>query len=84
MTVRIVTDSACDLSQGLVDELGISIVPLTFRFGEEEFVDRASFTPTEFWVRCSASPVLPQTAAPAPGQFVETFKQLAASGASAI
>jgi len=59
-------------------------VPLTFRFGEEEFVDRASLTPTEFWARCSASPVLPQTAAPAPGQFAETFKQLAASGASAI
>ncbi|MFZ9707359.1 MAG: DegV family protein [Ilumatobacteraceae bacterium] len=84
MTVRIVTDSACDLPQKLVDELGISIVPLTFRFGDEEFVDRASLTPTEFWARCSASPVLPQTAAPAPGQFAETFQRLAKEGATAI
>ena len=84
MTVRIVTDSACDLPQKLVDELGITIVPLTFRFGDEEFVDRASLTPAEFWARCSASPVLPQTAAPAPGQFAEAFKQLAKEGASAI
>ncbi|MFM2181604.1 MAG: hypothetical protein RIR54_898 [Actinomycetota bacterium] len=84
MTVRIVTDSACDLPQKLVDELGISIVPLTFRFGEDEFVDRESLTPAEFWARCSASPVLPQTAAPSPGQFAETFKRLASQGASAI
>jgi len=84
MTVRIVTDSACDLPQQLVDELGISIVPLTFRFGDEEFVDRASLTPAEFWARCSASPVLPQTAAPAPGQFSETYRRLAAEGATGI
>jgi DegV family protein with EDD domain len=84
MTVRIVTDSACDLPQKLVDELGITIVPLTFRFGDEEFVDRASLTPTEFWARCSASPVLPQTAAPAPGQFSEAYRRLASQGASAI
>jgi len=84
MTVRIVTDSACDLPQKLVDELGISIVPLTFRFGEDEFVDRESLTPAEFWARCSASPELPQTAAPSPGQFAETFKRLASQGASAI
>ena len=45
MTIRIVTDSACDLPQPLVDELGITLVPLTFSFGDEEFVDRASLTP---------------------------------------
>ena len=84
MTIRIVTDSACDLPQPLVDELGITLVPLTFSFGDEEFVDRASLTPTEFWARCSASPVLPQTAAPAPGAFAEAFKKLAADGATGI
>ena len=84
MTVRIVTDSACDLPQKLVDELAITIVPLTFRFGDEEFVDRESLTPTEFWARCSASPILPQTAAPAPGQFAEAYRGLAAKGATAI
>lgn len=54
MTIRIVTDSACDLPQQLADEHGITIVPLTFSFGDEEFVDRASLTPAEFWARCSA------------------------------
>lgn len=84
MTIRIVTDSACDLPQKLADELQITIVPLTFRFDEEEFVDRASLTPAEFWARCSSSPVLPQTAAPAPGQFAQAYQDLAAAGASGI
>ncbi|NBO32752.1 MAG: DegV family protein [Actinobacteria bacterium] len=84
MTIRIVTDSACDLPQQLADEHGITIVPLTFSFGDEEFVDRASLTPAEFWARCSASPVLPQTAAPAPGKFAAAFSKLASGGATGI
>ena len=56
VTVRIVTDSACDLPQAVADELGIEIVPLTIRIGGEEFVDRRDLTPAEFWARCAASP----------------------------
>ena len=84
MTICIVTDSACDLPQQLVDELGITLVPLTFSFGDEEFTDRVSLTPNEFWARCSASPVLPQTAAPAPGKFAEAFTNLSGAGATGI
>ena len=68
-TVHIVTDSSCDLPAGLADELGIRIVPLTIRFGDEEFVDRDELSVAEFWTRCVNSDTLPETAAPAPGQF---------------
>ena len=40
MAVRIVTDSASDLPQDVCDELGIEVVPLTIRFGDNEYVDR--------------------------------------------
>jgi DegV family protein with EDD domain len=83
-TVRIVTDSACDLPQALADELGIEIVPLTIRFGSEEFVDRRDLTPKQFWERCKASPVLPETAAPPPGLFEAAYRKLAAEGATGI
>ena len=84
MTVRIVTDSACDLPELTARELGIEIVPLTIRFGDEEFVDRRDLTPTEFWRRCAASPVLPETAAPAPGQFEAAYRKLQREGATGI
>jgi len=82
--VRIVTDSACDLPAPLAASLGIEIVPLTVRFGDQEFVDRVDLTPAEFWARCAASDALPETAAPAPGAFEATFRRLASAGAPAI
>lgn len=84
MTVRIVTDSSCDLPQEIADSLGITIVPLSIRFGDEEFIDRTTITADEFWQRCTASPELPQTAAPSPGQFEEAYRKLKEQGATGI
>lgn len=83
-TIRLVTDSACDLPQSVADELGIEIVALTIRINDEEFVDRVDLTPAEFWARCAGSAQLPQTAAPAPGRFEQTFRRLADDGAAGI
>ncbi|MFZ1490923.1 MAG: DegV family protein [Ilumatobacteraceae bacterium] len=84
MTVRIVTDSGCDLPQAVADELGIDVVPLYIRFGDEEFVDREELSTAEFWARCATSPELPATAAPSPGRFESSMRRLAAEGASGI
>jgi DegV family protein with EDD domain len=84
VTVRIVTDSACDLPQAVADELSIAIVPLSIRFGNDEFIDRKDLTTREFWERSAASPVLPETAAPPPGAFAETYRELITDGATGI
>jgi DegV family protein with EDD domain len=82
--VRIVTDSACDLPQALADELGIVIVPLSIRFGAEEFVDRQDLSVEEFWRRSKASAVLPSTAAPSPGAFEVAYRTLKDEGATGV
>ncbi|MCU1461949.1 MAG: hypothetical protein JWO37_2024 [Acidimicrobiales bacterium] len=82
--VRVVTDSSCDLPDDLVAQHGITIVPLTIRFGAEELVDRRDLTPTEFWARCSTSAVLPETAAPSPGAFEAAFRHARESGAEGV
>ncbi len=84
MTVKIVTDSSCDLPEALVAELGIDVVPLTIRFGAEELVDRRDLNPADFWARCATSAVPPSTAAPAPGAFEEVFRAAAAAGAEGV
>src|SRR5262245_45528387 len=84
MTVRIVTDSACDLPDEVCQELGIEVVPLTIRFGEREYVDRKELSVEAFWRELQASPVLPETAAPSVGAFEETFRRLADAGADGI
>jgi DegV family protein with EDD domain len=82
--VRIVTDSACDLALDHAASLGVEVVPLTIRFGDEEFVDRVELSVDEFYERLARSPQLPETAACSPGQFEEAFRKLADEGASAI
>ena len=82
--VRIVTDSACDLPQSVADEFAIEIVPLTIRIDGNEYVDRRDLTVADFWSKCAASPTLPETAAPAPGQFEDTYRRLAADGATSV
>jgi len=84
VTIRVVTDSSCDLPQGLVDALRIEIVPLTIRFGEEELVDRVELDTDEFWTRLEHSKLLPETAAPSAGAFEAKFRELMARGATGI
>ena len=84
MAVRIVTDSACDLTAAETDELGIEVVPLTIRFGADEFVDRTELGVDEFYERMATSEELPETAAPAPGAFEQVFRRLADEGADAV
>ncbi len=78
--IRVVTDSACDLSAALAEERGITVVPLSIRFGSEEFVDGTTLSTNDFWKRCAASPVLPETSAPSPGAFQEAFLAAADDG----
>jgi DegV family protein with EDD domain len=82
--VRIVTDSACDLPPSLCDELGISVVPLTIRFGDQEFVDRRELSADQFWTKVRTVSQLPETAAPSVGAFEETFRSLADDGAAGV
>lgn len=84
MTIRVVTDSGCDIPQPLCDELGIEVVPLTIRFGDDEYVDRKDLTAPEFWQKVGSSASLPETAAPSPGAFSEAIAKLAGEGAEGV
>ncbi len=82
--VRIITDSACDLPDSVVQSLGIEVVPLFIRFGEEELVDREQLTTAQFWQRCSVESDLPSTAAPSPGRFEDAVRKLQSEGATGV
>jgi len=84
MTVRVVTDSACDLPAHILAEHRISVVPLKIRFGDQEFIDREELSTAEFWARCAASAELPSTAAPSVGDFKETYLRLKGEGATGV
>jgi len=82
--VRIVTDSACDLTAEEANALDVEIVPLSIRFGDKEFTDRVDLSVEEFYRRLSESAELPETAAPSPGAFEQAFRRAAEKGADAV
>jgi DegV family protein with EDD domain len=84
MGVRVVTDSACDLPDDLIERNGIGVVPLTIRFGNEELIDRKELSTDEFWRRLADSDVLPETSAPSAGAFEGAFRRLIEDGATGI
>ncbi len=61
--IRVVTDSTCDLPPDAVEALGITVVPLTVLFGEEELRDGVDITAEQFFRRLGREKVLPTTAA---------------------
>ncbi|MDX1690572.1 MAG: DegV family protein [Acidimicrobiia bacterium] len=79
--IAVVTDSSCDLPAATVDDHGITVVPLTIRFGDEELVDREELPVDAFWDRLTTGDVLPTTAAPPVGRFLAAFERLAEAGA---
>ncbi|OGO06299.1 MAG: hypothetical protein A2Z76_01375, partial [Chloroflexi bacterium RBG_13_56_8b] len=76
MAVGIVTDSVADLSPKLVAELGISVVPLSVRFGDEVYRDGIDITPDQFYAKLKKSKVFPNTSVPAPADFVQVYDKL--------
>ncbi len=82
--IRIVTDSSCDLPDELLARHRITVVPLTIRFGDEDFVDREQLTKDEFWTRLTEGAVLPETAAPSVGRFLDAFRALSNEGADGV
>ena len=84
MTIRIVTDSASDISLEEAEDLGIEIVPLSVRFGEAEYTDLVDLSVSDFYQKMAESDLLPSTAAPSPGAFEAAFKRCAEAGADGV
>jgi DegV family protein with EDD domain len=77
VAVGIVTDSVADLSPKLIKELGVSVVPLSVRFGDKVYRDGIDLTPDQFYERLRTSKVFPNTSVPSPADFLKVFDKVA-------
>jgi DegV family protein with EDD domain len=75
--VAIVTDSVADLPPQIVEELGITVVPLVVRFGTDLYRDGLDLSPDQFYEKLRTSKVLPATSVPSPGDFADAYNKLA-------
>lgn len=78
--VKIVTDSTADMPPQVVDELGITIVPLTIQLGQKTLRDSVDITPADFVQRMSRTTTPPTTIAPTQRQFEDLYNELIKGG----
>lgn len=84
MDIRIVTDSTCDLPGSVVQQLGITVVPLYINIGDLGYLDGLEISRKEFYSNLPSYPFHPTTGTPGPDSFREAFHWLADQGASEI
>ena len=84
MTIRIVTDSTCDLPTEIIQQYGIRVVPLHIHAGKEQFLDGIDITREEFYRRLPDFETHPTTAVPSPNKFRALFDLLAEQGATQV
>lgn len=84
MSTRIIVDSACDLTAEQAKKLNIQLLPLKTIFGEEEFLDGVTISHKEFYEKLIESDTLPTTSQIPPHEFETVFKEVKASGDTAV
>ena len=73
MNIKILSDSTCDLSQAILAENNISLVPLTVVKGDEQFKDGVTITPAEIFAHVAAGGDLCSTSANSVGEYEDQF-----------
>jgi len=74
--VKIVTDSTAYLEPSVARRLGITIVPLTVRLGNETFIEGIDITAEEFFQKLDRSSVMPEAFPPSGENFLAVYTKL--------
>jgi DegV family protein with EDD domain len=84
MTIRVVTDSTCDIPSETAAQFGIIVVPAYINIGDKSLLDGVELSRQQFYEQLPGYQTPPTTAAPATGTFAETYQKLADEGATAV
>jgi len=74
--IALVTDSSCDLPPEYIIRHNIQMVPVQLSFGNENYIDKITITPKEFYRILEESEHYPKTSQPTPGDYLKTYNEL--------
>ncbi|MBQ7432663.1 MAG: DegV family protein [Lachnospiraceae bacterium] len=87
MSVRIITDSAADISQECAKEWNITVIPLKIRFEEEdgaEYLDGVTITNEQFYQKLILEQKQPKTSQISPYDYEKVFQEVKEAGDTAV
>ena len=76
--IHLVTDSTSDISSSDAQAMGVHVVPLIVRFGEEQYRDGVDIDADQFYAKLADSGVHPTTSQPSPDAFATLYRTLLA------
>ena len=79
MKVKILADSLGDIQENVVNELDITRVPIQVIFGTTSYRDGVDLTTEQFYKKLVSTKVLPTSAVPSLGTFIEAYEKAAES-----
>ncbi|MFQ5651028.1 MAG: DAK2 domain-containing protein [bacterium] len=74
--IALVTDSSCDLSPEFIIRHNVQMVPVQILFGKENYIDKITITPEEFYRMLETNEQYPKTSQPTPGDFRNTYRDV--------
>ncbi len=80
--IRIITDSGSDIAQNTHPQ--ITVLPMTIRFGNDEYKDGINLTTTQFYEKLIESDELPATSLVSPMDFEDAYKKAVENGEKVI
>lgn len=75
MSIRIITDSASDISQETAKKWGITVLPMNVRFGDEEFLDGVTLSSEDFYHKLIETSEVPKTSQISPYVYEQEFEK---------
>ncbi len=82
--IAIVTDSTCDLSQDLLDNYQINMLPININFGENHYLDKVTIQPEQFYTLLQENKDYPKSSQVNEKAFVNLYSHLASHYDSVI
>lgn len=82
--IHLVTDSTSDIALADAEALGVHVVPLIVRFGEEQYRDGVDIDADQFYTKLEQTTVHPTTSQPSPDVFATLYRTLLADPADQV
>ena len=84
MSVRIIVDSACDITKEKADALKLDFLPLKTIFGDTEYLDGITLTHHEFYEKLIESDCMPSTSQIPPHEYETIYQDVKNNGDTAV
>lgn len=84
MNIRIITDSACDMTCQEALNKNVDVIPLKTRIEGKEYLDGVDISYEEFYLKLESCKELPTTSQPSPYDFAALYEQTRLRGEQAV